>query len=209
MRGSFRGGRGGNSSAPRNDWSVAPNMVIPVGHIMHPCEEYVILKNTVEQKVPIFNRPLYLENKTKIGVVDDVFGPINEFMFSVKCDTGVKPDSFKEGQTLYMNPEHFLWMNRFLPKPKPDPLADKPKKVKGASGGATRGGFGGRGGFSSRGGAGRGGFSSRGGSGGFRGGSNGFNSRGGSGGFRGGSSGFRGGSGGFRGGNRGGFRGSS
>ena len=151
-RGNVRGGRGGSGGgAPRQDWSVAPTTVIPVGTIMHPCEEYVVLRNEVKEKVPIFNRPLYLENKTKIGVIDDVFGPISDFMFSVKCDTGVKPESFKEGQKLYMNPEH--------------PLADKPKKPKGARpsgvGGAPRGGA--RGGF-------RGGFNnSRGSGGNFRG----------------------------------------
>jgi H/ACA ribonucleoprotein complex subunit 1 len=185
-RGSFRGGRGGSGGgAPRQDWSVPPTSVISVGTIMHPCEEYVVLKNEVKDKVPIFNRPLYLANKTKIGVVDDVFGPISDFMFSVKCDTGVNPKSFEEGQKLYMNPEHFLWMNRFLPKPLPDPLAAKPKKPKGSRpsgvGGAPRGGQ--RGGF-------RGGFNNARGSGGFRGAPRGGSNfrgapRGGSGGFRG------------------------
>ena len=91
----------------------------------------------------------------------------------MKCDEGVKPDSFKSGQKIYMDPFHFLPFDRFLPKPKGEKSA---------------GGFGGsRGGF--RGGS-RGGF--RGGDrGGFRGGDRG--------GFRGG---FRGGDrGGFRGGN--------
>jgi H/ACA ribonucleoprotein complex subunit 1 len=68
---------------------------------MHPCEEYVVVKNTQPERVPIFNRPVYLENKTKIGVIDDVFGPINEFLFSIKCDQGVKPTSFKEGSSVF------------------------------------------------------------------------------------------------------------
>ena len=191
-RGNFRGGRGGSrgGGGGHQNWSDPPERIIQVGTVMHACEEYIVLKNQIQDKVPIFNRPLYLDNKTKIGVIDDVFGPIDQFMFSVKCDTGMKPNSFKEGQKIFMNPEHFLYMNRFLPQPKQDPLVDKPKRPKGS--GAPRGGAGGfRGG-------------NRGGSGGFRGGN-----RGGSGGFsRGGSGGFRGGnSGGFRGGNSGGFRG--
>jgi H/ACA ribonucleoprotein complex subunit 1 len=202
-RGSFRGGdrggrggRGGGGGFQRNNWSETPNTIVQIGCFMHACEDMIILNNKIKDKVPKFNHPIYLENKTKIGIIDDVFGPINEMNFSVKCDTGVKPTSFTGDQKLYMQPDHFLYMSRFMPKPKPDPLAAKPKKVKGAGGaggfGGDRGGFrGGRGGF-------RGG--DRGGSrGGFRGGDRG--------GFRGGDRGGRGG--GFRGGDRGGFRGGS
>lgn len=188
FRGNSRGGRGGaRPSFGGNNWNEPPTSIIPVGTVMHPCEEYIVLKNDIPDRVPKFNNPLYLENKQKIGVIDDVFGPIKDFMFSVKVDTGIKPTSFKEGQVIYMNPEHFLPIHRFLPQPK----------------GATRGRGGARGGF--RGGD-RGGFrgAPRGGSG-FRG-----SDRGG---FRGaprGGSGFRGSDrGGFRGSDRGGFRGAS
>jgi H/ACA ribonucleoprotein complex subunit 1 len=61
---------------------------------MHASEEYIVVKNILPEKVPIFNRGVFLENKQKIGVIDDVFGPINDFMFSVKCDAGIKPESF-------------------------------------------------------------------------------------------------------------------
>lgn len=178
-RGGARGGRGRGGGRPQQNFNEPPSSIIPVGTVMHPCEEYIILKNSLDERVPIFNRPLYLENKTKIGVIDDVFGPITDFMFSVKCDPGVQPTSFKADQTIYMNPEHFLPMSRFLPKA-------------GGSGGASRGGRGG-----SRGGnRGGGNFGNRGG-GNFRG-----NQRGG-GNFRGNQ---RGG-GNFRGGNRGRGRG--
>lgn len=30
------------------------------------------------EKIPYFNAPIYLENKTQIGKVDEIFGPINE-----------------------------------------------------------------------------------------------------------------------------------
>ena len=36
------------------------------------------------EKVPYFNSPVYLENKEKIGKVDEIFGPIKDFWFSVK-----------------------------------------------------------------------------------------------------------------------------
>ena len=37
-------------------------------------------------------------------------------MFIAKCDADIKPESIKEGEKIYMNPEHFLQMSRFLPK---------------------------------------------------------------------------------------------
>ena len=82
-RGGFRGGRGGfggrGGSRPNFDMGP-PADVIEVGVVMHPCQEYVVVKHTLTDRVPIFNRPVYLENKTKIGVIDDVFGPINEYV---------------------------------------------------------------------------------------------------------------------------------
>jgi H/ACA ribonucleoprotein complex subunit 1 len=80
--GGFRGGRGGGRGGPpRQNWDQGPPAnVIEVGTFVNPCEEYIVVKNGLPDKVPIFNRPVYLENKTKIGVIDDVFGPINEFV---------------------------------------------------------------------------------------------------------------------------------
>ena len=74
------GGRGGFGGGQRNNWDTPPTNVIEVGIVQHPCEEYLVIKNTLADKVPIFGRPVYLENKTKIGIIDDVFGPINEFV---------------------------------------------------------------------------------------------------------------------------------
>jgi H/ACA ribonucleoprotein complex subunit 1 len=50
---------------------------------MHPCEEYIVCKTTVEQ-IPYFNAFIFLENKTQVGKVDEVFGPMNE----VVCHLG-------------------------------------------------------------------------------------------------------------------------
>ena len=46
---------------------------------MHPCEDEVVCKCTNE-KVPYFNAPVYLENKQQIGKVDEIFGPIRDFV---------------------------------------------------------------------------------------------------------------------------------
>lgn len=79
-----------------------PSEVIHCGNVMNSAEEYLLIQNILPDKVPIFNRGVYLENKEKIGIIDDVLGPINEFMVSVKCDTGIVPKSFKEGQKVFI-----------------------------------------------------------------------------------------------------------
>ena len=145
-------------------------------------------------KIPYFNAPIYLENKTPIGKVDEVLGPINEVYFTIKPQEGIVATSFKSGDKVYIGGDKLLPLEKFLPRPKV-PGEKKPKRAGGARGGpGGRGGFGfgGRGG--PRGGS-RGGFGARGGG---RGGA-GFSRGGGRGGFgaRGGSRGAPRGGGGF------------
>jgi H/ACA ribonucleoprotein complex subunit 1 len=52
-----------------------------VSTFMHACEGDAVTKLTNE-KVPYFNAPIYLQNKTQIGKVDEIFGPINESVSS-------------------------------------------------------------------------------------------------------------------------------
>lgn len=166
-----------------------------MGKFVHACEGEMVCES-INPKVPHFNAQIFLENKTAVGKVDEVLGPINQVFFTIKPSEGIQAGSFKEGDKFYIAPEKLLPLDKFLPKPKPPPGAPKPKRAGGSSRGGPRGG--GRGGFSRGGrggpGGGRGGFSRGGGGGG------GFGGRGG----RGGSGGFsRGGAGGGRG--RGGF----
>ncbi|EFQ97448.1 hypothetical protein MGYG_00489 [Nannizzia gypsea CBS 118893] len=186
-RGGFgaRGGRGGmqQSFGP-------PATVLEMGTFMHSCEGEMVCES-INPKIPYFNAPIYLENKTPVGKVDEVLGPINQVYFTIKPQEGIVPTSFKTGDKFYIGGDKLLPLEKFLPKPKPPPGAPKPKKIGGAGrGGPARGG---RGGFSR---GGRGGGAPRG-RGGF--------SRGGARGGRGGSGGFS--RGGARGGSRGGFRG--
>ncbi|CAL5874457.1 uncharacterized protein PFLUO_LOCUS8753 [Penicillium psychrofluorescens] len=198
-RGGFggRGGRGGfqPSFGP-------PAQVLEMGTVMHACEGEMVCES-INPKIPYFNAPIYLENKTPIGKVDEVLGPITQLYFTIKPQEGIVATSFKPGDKVFIGGDKLLPLEKFLPKPKA-PGGAKPKRAGGARGGAPRGGRGGRGGFSRGGGGGfsrGGGGFSRGGGGGFsRGGSRGGFSRGGGGGFS---------RGGPRGGSRGGgFRGS-
>lgn len=54
-------------------------ILIELGHMLHPCEDDLVCKCTNE-KIPYFNAPVYLENKAQIGKVDDIFGPMNDFV---------------------------------------------------------------------------------------------------------------------------------
>ncbi|PSK41622.1 H/ACA ribonucleoprotein complex subunit 1 [Candidozyma pseudohaemuli] len=191
-RGGFRNQRGGRGgfSQPQGP----PESVLEMGSFLHTCEGDIVCRS-INTKIPYFNAPIYLENKTQIGKVDEILGPLNEVLFTIKPSEGVQAKSFKDGDKFFISPDKLLPLERFLPKPKE--VGPKPKRKAGGAGGA-RGGFGGRGG--ARGGA-RGGFGGRGGRGGSFGARGG--SRGGFGGARGGARGGRGGRGGFGGGDRG------
>ena len=54
-------------------------LCIELGHFLQPCEGDLVCKCTNE-KIPYFNAPIYLENKSQVGKVDDIFGPINDFV---------------------------------------------------------------------------------------------------------------------------------
>ncbi|KAL4908111.1 Gar1/Naf1 RNA binding region-domain-containing protein [Aspergillus multicolor] len=182
------GGRGGfqQSFGP-------PDQVLEMGTFMHACEGEMVCES-INPKIPYFNAPMYLENKTPIGKIDEVLGPINQVYFTIKPQEGIVATSFKPGDKVYIGGDKLLPIEKFLPKPKAPP-GSKPKKAVGARGGGRGGRGGGRGfggGFGAprgRGGAPRGRGAPRGGS---------FGSRGGSG---------FGGRGGGRGASRGGFRG--
>ncbi|KAK9462171.1 Gar1-domain-containing protein [Lipomyces oligophaga] len=179
-----------------------PDTVLEMGTFLHASEGDIVCQS-VNPKVPYFNAPIYLENKTAIGKIDEILGPINEVYFTVKPQEGIVATSFKSGDKFYIGPDKLLPLERFLPKPKPPPGSKPAKKISGRGGarGGSRGGprGGSRGGMS-RGGGSRGGFrGNRGGS------AGGFGSRGGNFAGRGGSS--RGGGFSSRGGSRGSFRG--
>jgi len=194
-------GRGfGRGGGPPRDMGP-PDTVLEMGSFVHAVEDEMLCSSLMPDKVPYFNAPIYLQNKSVIGKVDEILGPINEVYFSVKMGEGMVAGSFKKGDKVYIAGDKLLPIERFLPKPKmAGGVTKRGRGGRGGAGGRGRGAPGGRGGPRGRGG-GRGGFGGDRGRGGF----GGFGGDRGRGGFR-GFSGGRGG-GGFRGG-RGGFRGS-
>ncbi|KAL7620029.1 H/ACA snoRNP pseudouridylase subunit [Parahypoxylon ruwenzoriense] len=200
--GGNRGFRGGGGRGGFNRDAGPPDQIQELGSFLHACEGEMVCASG-NPKVPHFNAPIFLENKTAVGKVDEVLGPINQVYFTIKPSEGIQAASFKPGDKFFIGSEKLLPLEKFIPRPKPPPGAPKVRKPSRGGGG---GGFGGRGrGGPIRGGRGGGrGGPQRGGRGGFGGGGfggGGFGGRGGSG--RGGGGFSRGGSGGGRG--RGGF----
>ncbi len=70
-RGGFRGGRGMDMGPPER--------VVVLGEFTHSCEGFMVCKAT-NRETPLINRPVYLENKNRIGVVDEIFGPVNAYV---------------------------------------------------------------------------------------------------------------------------------
>ncbi|GAA0149703.1 RNA metabolism protein [Lithospermum erythrorhizon] len=169
--GSFRGGGGGRGYgggrfAPRDEGP--PPEVVEVSAFVHSCEGDAVTKLTNE-KIPYFNAPIYLQNKTQIGKVDEIFGPINESFFSVKMMEGIIATSYHSGDKFYIDPAKLLPLARFLPQPKGQAQCGGRSGGRGGRGGGRgppRGGFRGRGAPRGRGGprgGGRGSFRGRGG----------------------------------------------
>lgn len=85
---------------------------------MHAVEDEMFCASSLADKVPYFNAPIYLQNKSVIGKVDEILGPINEVYFSVKMGEGMVASSFKKGDKVYIGGDKLLPIDRFLPKPK-------------------------------------------------------------------------------------------
>ncbi len=52
---------------------------------MHECESEMVCNLThTTGMIPYFNASIFLENKKKIGKVDEIFGPIQKVMFTVR-----------------------------------------------------------------------------------------------------------------------------
>ena len=62
--------------------------MVEAGVFEHPCEGEAVCKLT-NTMIPYFNAPIFLENKTQVGKVEEVFGPINSVYFTIKMSEGV------------------------------------------------------------------------------------------------------------------------
>jgi H/ACA ribonucleoprotein complex subunit 1 len=101
------GGRGFRDEGP-------PDSVVEIGKVLHECESELVCKlSQTDTKIPYFNAGIYLENKKKIGKVDEIFGPINLVMFTIKMDPGIVAKSFQGEDLVYISPDKLLPLSRF------------------------------------------------------------------------------------------------
>ncbi len=89
-----------------------------MGTFVHAVEDEMLCSSLLPDKVPYFNAPIYLQNKSVIGKVDEILGPINEVYFSIKMGEGMVANSFQKGDKVYIGGDKLLPIERFLPKPK-------------------------------------------------------------------------------------------
>ncbi|CAI0433142.1 unnamed protein product [Linum tenue] len=87
-----------------------------ISTFLHACEGDAVTKLSNE-KIPYFNAPIFLQNKTQIGKVDEIFGPINESFFSIKMMEGIVASSYAPGDKFFIDPNKLLPLARFLPQP--------------------------------------------------------------------------------------------
>lgn len=80
--------------------------------------------------------------------MDEIFGPSNSYYFSITPHEGVKLNSYKKGDKIYIDKAFVLPLKYIEDAEKPKPKISKPKGQGGSQGG-NRGGFrgGNRGGF--------------------------------------------------------------
>ena len=80
FRGGNRGGSGRGGFGRRDEDYGPPETVVASGTFMHPCEDLIVLKSSNKDTVPFFNAPIFLENKQQVGKVDEIFGPVKDYV---------------------------------------------------------------------------------------------------------------------------------
>ncbi|OMO98942.1 H/ACA ribonucleoprotein complex, subunit Gar1/Naf1 [Corchorus olitorius] len=114
----FGGRTGGGGNRDHEDHHEGPpKEVVEVSTFLHACKGYAVTKLTNE-KIPKFNAPIYLQNKTQIGKVAEIFGPINESYFSIEMLKGIVATSYTPGDKFFIDPRKLLPLAVFLPQPK-------------------------------------------------------------------------------------------
>ncbi|KAH9924000.1 Gar1/Naf1 RNA binding region-domain-containing protein, partial [Epithele typhae] len=111
-------GRGGGRGGFQQRDMGPPDQVFEMGSFVHAVEDEMFCQSLMPDKVPYFNAPIYLQNKSVIGRVDEILGPINEVYFTVKMGEGMVANSFKKGDKVFIGGDKLLPIERFLPKPK-------------------------------------------------------------------------------------------
>ena len=111
-------GRGGGGRFQRDEGP--PAEIVEAGAVAHEVESELLCKWTLTDKVPYFNAGIYLQNKRKIGKVDEILGKVSELLFTIKMDPGVLSKSFQPNDLVFIGTDKLLPLVRFT-----DPNASK------------------------------------------------------------------------------------
>lgn len=84
-----------------------------MGEFMHDVEGEMMCTSTNE-KIPYFNAPIYLENKTPVGKVDEILGPITQVYFTIKPTEGIQAKSFKKGDKFFIGGDKLLPLDKYV-----------------------------------------------------------------------------------------------
>lgn len=114
----------------RQDRTKSDGALISFGKYMHPCtnEGYkvAVMENICHKLVPRFNAPIFSERGTEIGIVDEVFGPLNKHYFTVKLGSGIASNSLKVGEVFQIHEGRTLPLERFT-TPQAPPVRQQKK----------------------------------------------------------------------------------
>lgn len=77
----------------------------------------------------------------EVGKMDEIFGPANSYYFSITPHEGVKLNSYKKGDKIYIDKAFVLPLKYIEDAEKPKPKISKPGQGQGGSRGGNRGGF--------------------------------------------------------------------
>ncbi|OIR58508.1 MAG: H/ACA ribonucleoprotein complex subunit 1, partial [Amphiamblys sp. WSBS2006] len=96
----------------RRDQNLQPRALVPVGHFIHDCEKDAVFRSAIEN-IPYFNAPVYFENKSVLGKIDEIFGSVNEVYFSVARESKTAA-KLKKGEKIFISEDKILPKERFL-----------------------------------------------------------------------------------------------
>lgn len=108
--------------------------LIHIGRFLHPCTNdgynVAVLESTNKDLVPKFNSPVYNDKGADIGIVDEVFGPVAGYYFTIKLHPNIGPKNFTVGQSFQIREGRTMPLSRFT---NPPPPPQRQAKQSGAS----------------------------------------------------------------------------
>ncbi|RVD91296.1 small nucleolar protein, partial [Tubulinosema ratisbonensis] len=99
---------------------------VPLGKLIHTCSTDLVLVLT-NQNIPFPNAPVYWKD-TKIGMVDEVFGQLNNVYLSVKLDKVFDIKKYKKREDFFGLENKFIKKERFLSRTDEQKVKEKKDK---------------------------------------------------------------------------------